>query len=310
MVELDMDKLLNDRLDTQRNLFCRVGHYAVWFYNSFPQPFAERDYVSSGYVHAHTGFDVHCPVEGSYYLMAGQKRVLLRPGQLAIVAPECYHNTEPALEDSTKCISFNFSFLERLLEKHALFHEENDDEQVISAYSGIPDFIVMEDDGTFRELIQKIRFFLSEHGMASYQVVQGFLTALIVLMSRKIPRTPVAKRSGESLTIFRKEIIEEFFDNSVGTDILPEVLAEKLHVSVRQLNRIMIEIFGMGFKQKRMHVRVEIAKNWLCHTNKNLSEIAEICGYGFESSLTHAFKKATGMTPYEYRLRKRTLLTK
>ena len=49
------------------------------------------------------------------------------------------------------------------------------------------------------------------------------------------------------------------------------------------------------------HLKIEIAKQLLIATDWKLYAIAQECGYHNESAFVHAFKKAVGITPIQYR---------
>ena len=82
-----------------------------------------------------------------------------------------------------------------------------------------------------------------------------------------------------------------------------EELAGLLRVSKRQMNRCLQEYYGMSFREKLVHTRMECAA-WLLRTSeRSVEEIVPIVGYGSESGFFKAFRRRYGMTPLEYRAR-------
>jgi len=58
---------------------------------------------------------------------------------------------------------------------------------------------------------------------------------------------------------------------------------------------------NIGFKEYLTQIRVEEAKNLLTATDYPISQIAVFVGYADQSSFTKAFKRITGITPYQLR---------
>jgi AraC-like DNA-binding protein len=92
--------------------------------------------------------------------------------------------------------------------------------------------------------------------------------------------------------------------------ILPELLphgkanavevARRLGSSSRSLSRKLQE-GGVAFAEVRDELRKALAESYLAAHELSVTEIAWLLGYREVSSLTHAFKRWTGMTPREFR---------
>jgi AraC-like DNA-binding protein len=95
--------------------------------------------------------------------------------------------------------------------------------------------------------------------------------------------------------------------------LLPELLphgkasatevARRLGSSSRSLSRKLNE-GGAAFAEVRDELRKALAESYLAAHELSVSEIAWLLGYREVSSLTHAFKRWTGMTPREFRSKK------
>jgi len=95
--------------------------------------------------------------------------------------------------------------------------------------------------------------------------------------------------------------------------ILPELLphgranatevARRLGTSSRSLSRKLQE-GGVAFSEVRDELRKALAESYLAERELSVSEIAWLLGYREISSLTHAFKRWTGMTPRQFRSKK------
>jgi AraC-like DNA-binding protein len=99
---------------------------------------------------------------------------------------------------------------------------------------------------------------------------------------------------------------------SKAEDVLPKLLphgramaaevARQLGMSSRTLSRKLAEE-GTSFAEILDQLRAALAKRYLQDQTLPVSEIAWLLGYREVSSLTHAFKRWTGVTPRRFRIR-------
>jgi AraC-like DNA-binding protein len=101
----------------------------------------------------------------------------------------------------------------------------------------------------------------------------------------------------------RRHIVDRFFRNPSRSNKSPSLLARRIGVSVRQLNRIISEYYGMTFKEKLTHHRIENAKFLLLSTDWPVRKIAEEVGYADPGYFHKVFKEAVRLTPGEFKER-------
>ena len=95
--------------------------------------------------------------------------------------------------------------------------------------------------------------------------------------------------------------IDDFFELHMADDASAEELAASLHISRRQLARVLQKTYGMGFREKRIRTRMEHAAWLLRTTDTPVNRIAEAVGYASETAFYQAFTDRFGQTPGEYR---------
>lgn len=83
------------------------------------------------------------------------------------------------------------------------------------------------------------------------------------------------------------------------------MLAEYVHFSPEYLSRYFKKYTGKNISSFIAELRIEKAKELLCHTSYPVSEIGYLCGYSSASNFRKYFGKVTGLSPYYYRKKQR-----
>ena len=94
--------------------------------------------------------------------------------------------------------------------------------------------------------------------------------------------------------------IEKYIKANLNEALSSEGLCKQFNVSRSNLYQISLKAFGMGIKQYIAYCRIEKAKQLLLE-DYSILEVAEACGYGEYNYFCKVFKKATGLSPSEYR---------
>lgn len=86
-------------------------------------------------------------------------------------------------------------------------------------------------------------------------------------------------------------LIHEFFTNNYSFDIHLSDLADELHLSQRQAERLVIEYTGNSFREELCQTRVTMAKELLKNTGMSLGEVSRYVGYRSYAGFWKAMKK-------------------
>lgn len=81
------------------------------------------------------------------------------------------------------------------------------------------------------------------------------------------------------------------------------VLADRVAMSVRNLERVFIRELGKTPSEYLLEVRVEAVKLQLERTERGLKQIASVCGFASTDGMRRAFQRSIGITPHQYRLK-------
>lgn len=135
-------------------------------------------------------------------------------------------------------------------------------------------------------------------GFASDMLIQAYGAELVVHLHRYFEGVVEAPVSG-GLAPWRLKLIDERLADDPATPTLDE-LASLCNQSVRHLSRSFRVSCGMSLGDYVAQHRLEQAKRALRHGN-SIKAIANMAGFRSPSSFCQAFRKATGMTPGQYR---------
>lgn len=80
-----------------------------------------------------------------------------------------------------------------------------------------------------------------------------------------------------------------------------ERLARVARLSPYQLDRRVKRVFGLTTGQWILKLRLDFAQQQLLDTNKAIAEIGLDAGYSDQSAFTRQFRRATGLTPSQFR---------
>ncbi|CAM3436394.1 helix-turn-helix domain-containing protein [Bordetella sputigena] len=127
--------------------------------------------------------------------------------------------------------------------------------------------------------------------------------ALLIDMNR-ISQASYAKLLGEhghADTLVARA--QQRMETTLQRGIQLRELAEHLAVSERTLNRRFKQAVGFAPLEYLQSLRIEVAKQLLESKPIGLDEVSQRVGYGDVSTFRQLFKRKTGLTPREYRMR-------
>lgn len=139
-------------------------------------------------------------------------------------------------------------------------------------------------------LLPRLRTFQSA-GQA-FSALRDAAAALFELDSRRRK-----EHTDEAVRIIRTLVEEE-----PAGDLSLTELADRVYYNPQYLSRLYKQATGENLSDYIYGVRLRKACQMLEHSTHRIHEVAQAVGYASASYFTRFFKKATGMTPQEYRL--------
>ena len=116
-------------------------------------------------------------------------------------------------------------------------------------------------------------------------------------------RNELTQGSGEAFTKSIVDVALEYIHTNYQTTITLDDLCRILRTNRTTLNNQFKARVGFTALQYLSDYRIRIAKETLTHTNLTLAEIADACGYKYDTYFIKQFTKSVGISPTEYRQR-------
>lgn len=92
-------------------------------------------------------------------------------------------------------------------------------------------------------------------------------------------------------------------DKTYSNKNLSAVLSEELHFDYSHLSSLFSRVEGKSIQQFQQEIKIERVKELLDYDELSISEIAADLGYSSSAYLSTQFKKSTGLSPSQYRLK-------
>lgn len=97
------------------------------------------------------------------------------------------------------------------------------------------------------------------------------------------------------------QMVVQYISRNYNHEITLDMLAAYTHFSVRHPTRKFKAVMEMSIAEYILQQRISNAKVLLQSTDRKIEDIAMESGFGSDSYFCLQFKKATGMTPQQYR---------
>ena len=237
--------------------------------------------------HCNANYELHMILKGSCELDVAAKTHVLKAGDAIVIAPNEYHMPHVTSEEFLR-LSIPFSLSEHHLSK--------------ALRQAIPTSVIFTLSPELLQLSNLILAELSDTRAFSADLLPALLTNLMICVFRALN---VCDSSGNSANKpnadWRTDVIDTFFEDNMACYGTEEQLAEQLHISKRQLARVLLEHYDMNFRQKLLVTRMDHAGWLLRTTEKSIGEICSIVGYNSETTFFKNFKNHYDMTPLQYR---------
>jgi len=236
--------------------------------------------------HNNAEFELHFILRGSCSLDVENTAHTLNALDTILIAPGQYHLPTPQPGEFER---FSLSFS---LSEGALSSRLGEMVPCCKIYSITPEIY-----GVCQEVFRECSVKTPYH----HEMLHALLTKLIIDAFRRLHIVSGEASPKKQTAQFYTGKIDNFFETHWEGNLGAEDLAAQLHISRRQLARILQQQYGMGFREKLLRTRMDRAAWLLRNSNKPVSVIAYEVGYASESAFYISFRENFAQTPAQYR---------
>ncbi len=243
-------------------------------------------------MHFHSSYEVFYVLSGNFKVTIEETTFEYKKDSLIIVPPKLMHNT--ILDDKgTARLCINFFFEQNSVKSDSRLYDT-----LAKLLGGT--LIHTSNAFSIYEILKKLTECIkSENHFKHSLYFHEFIVNLIELLNQE-PLKPSYDALSED-TVSRTHKLHNLISACYTQNISLSELANQLHLSARQLNRIIKANYGCTYKEIITQKRIKAATNLLKAGNMSISDISQKVGYNSLKGFYKAFKKYYDCTPSEYR---------
>lgn len=263
---------------------------------------------------SHEFWEFVCVDKGVIDVIAGEKQIPLKQGNIIFHKPGEFHNilTNKTVAPNLVVVGFECnSPCLKAFEGEVLSLQETEKAllaQIITearnAFSG------RLDDPYQEELIRR----KPAQSFGAEQLIGNYLEELIIHLCRRYFSKPGQITSGRTTAGLihgdAHNRIVRYMEEHIGEPLTIETICRDNLTGRSQLQKIFHKAYGCGVIDFFTGMKINAAKHLIRRNQWNFTEIADRLGYSSVHYFSRQFKKLTGMTPSEYAVSIRSLSEK
>ncbi|MDF2723945.1 MAG: AraC family transcriptional regulator [Paenibacillus sp.] len=244
-------------------------------------------------IHNHSVYELHKIISGSGTLLINDKELPVEEGHIYLIGPTVYHSIKP--HEGKPFIHSSIRFAYRTVAKPDAWFPVVEADAIKKAFSNVVHHRLSNEAGCsiVSRLPEDMQAEVCAPRIGAFVSIQGLFAQLIAQLIRSLVEEDkhgtLQELPSKVKDELRSRIIDRFFSTNFREPLTLEALASELHLSVKQVNRMLLES------------RVEEAKSLLRASDLSIQRIAEEIGYASSDNLCRVFIKKVGMTPTEFR---------
>ncbi len=148
------------------------------------------------------------------------------------------------------------------------------------------------------QFIKSIFMELHSQNIHKEKTVRRYFDLILLKLSEKIHQADHEKESPiyHALCVLRDEIrLSPQIPRTV------DQISKKMKMSRSYIQHLYKQFFGISITEDIQNCRIDFAKYLLSSTDEKISAVSLTCGYESDVHFMRIFKKATGLTPSEFR---------
>lgn len=254
------------------------------------------------FLHSHLEYEVYYCLKGCLHLRVENDILTLNPYDFVLLKPNIVHGVidEPNLKKEYFICIFQptqVQIKDAPASERAFF-------STLRRTLGNSSFIFQTDKLDVAKLICEVERVYLSHAFAWELIFRNLILNLLI---RLLQNFPITKEIQTYSTPENENIavtIDRYIHNNYQNNITLEDAALAVHMTPRNVNRVLQKYYGKSFQKCLIIIRLGSAKKYLIETNYSIEKIAELVGLS-PQSLFRIFRQVENLNPNEYRQRYR-----
>ena len=228
-----------------------------------------------------------------YYLISGTQKYFienafyhLHTGEVALIAANVLHKTTRGMGGPHIVCRFNNQFLSKHLSQNAI-------DVVLQCFN----HRIIKPDTHQEKILADLFNQLCDEKIARQEQTRFALVLKILMILNAAPYSDTAT------TFFTPtfgKIVQYMQENFANIQSMNDV-SNALFISNSQICRLFAQSTYKSFNTHLLQIRLKEAEKLLLHSKKNISAIAEECGFATTTYFCNVFKKHFNLSPLTYR---------
>lgn len=263
--------------------------------------FAERDAdFHMDQFHYHPYYEIYFLLSGNCSALINHSIYHLVPGDFVLIPQSTMHRFVYDCNSTVK--RYNLFFTMDFAA--SLFHSDTKDIlEHLFHYPVLHLTSLLQGNAT--RLFDTLHQETTKQDTCSQAVIPAYISLILSLLVRNRDHIQLQDLdSAENAIQASARYISTHFQEPVSL----HMVADHVHMSPTYYSKKFKQITGVGFKEYLTKTRLYEATELLTHTSLNVTEIAIRCGFNDGNYFGDAFRKEFGLSPLQYRKRRKNLL--
>ncbi len=243
--------------------------------------------------HSHTYYELHIVTEGENRYQIGEEEIVVGKGEFLLITPNLAHTIIGRRSNTEK---YGLCFL-----VHTQEHASREECRIVSLLPKEGYVLSRASDA----MMQLIELAANEKKTPAWGSVRNvrLLCGLILVEAVRILNGSPGLPAGN--TPYRNDerfaLAKQFITDNIKHGITSQVVANTIHISMRQLDRIFLKESGLTVARYMEMYRYNMAKQMLSATRESIQRIGFMLGFRTQYNFSRFFKRMEGSSPSEYR---------
>lgn len=246
--------------------------------------------------HHHSSYELQYIITDGWRLCTDNREKPLTRGSLLFISPFEFHHFIPddSTEDRRK-ISIKFSVGGSEKKKDSAIKKIN------SALSNARSIEYITDDRI--SYLLNLLSHCSDNNYKSEALIQNTVSSVIIYLidifeqHLETEKSDTCRRISDRDHLYAIHIEDYIATSYKSADVSLHSMAESMHLSDRQAERLCSKIFGAGFTSLLTKQRMTVAKALINEKKHSLAEISEMVGYNSYTGFYKSYKKYYNTSP-------------